>query len=385
MSAAPLGSAGGARRVEDHGRVAGRPRLDAVEGGGVPHRSASPPDPSDQDDDAERPGRRPRPARAVAPGHDERGSPSPGGGGGPRPPRQAGSSGPRRPEPEDPVVQGRELRHVRQHETTRSPARSPLGRGSRRPGGSSGRARRSWSPRRRGPAPPKRPRARAVRSRFSARFTQGLRSSAIVGYDGPTVVDHPTVGHSDGTHIGGECLFASHKGRSRVAVDVARIDPRIVRPANSCWTQVDDIACASARIIREEEPHYVDIMSFEELVAAVSPNIIGLVESVMVNETSLLAAPRRTGREARAGARAADDGAARLPAHGAAHLGAAARTVRRGPRLRAGPSSTRRRRCGARSTSTARSSPPPTGTWRRSSCCVTRACGRRPSRRCSAG
>ncbi len=82
-----------------------------------------------------------------------------------------------------------------------------------------------------------------------------------------------------------------------MAVDVARIDPRITAACEQLLDAVDDIACASARIIRKEEPHYVDIMSFQELVEAVSPNIIGLVESVMVNETSLLAAPRRTGRK----------------------------------------------------------------------------------------
>ena len=82
-----------------------------------------------------------------------------------------------------------------------------------------------------------------------------------------------------------------------MAVDVARIDPRVTAACETLLDSVDDIACASAHIIRKEEPHYVDIMSFQELAEAVSPNIIGLVESVMVNETSRLAAPRRTGRK----------------------------------------------------------------------------------------
>lgn len=82
-----------------------------------------------------------------------------------------------------------------------------------------------------------------------------------------------------------------------MAVDVARIDPRVTAACERLLDSVDDIACASAHIIRKEEPHYVDIMSFQELAEAVSPNIIGLVESVMVNETSRLAAPRRTGRK----------------------------------------------------------------------------------------
>lgn len=82
-----------------------------------------------------------------------------------------------------------------------------------------------------------------------------------------------------------------------MTVDAARIDPRITVACELLLDRVDDIANACARIIRHEEPHYVDIMSFQELSDAVRPNIIGLVESVMVNETSLLAAPRRTGRE----------------------------------------------------------------------------------------
>jgi hypothetical protein len=92
-------------------------------------------------------------------------------------------------------------------------------------------------------------------------------------------------------------LFAVTKRGISVTVDAARIDPRITAVCEQLLESVDDIACASAHIIRKQEPHYVEIMSFEELVEAVSPNIIGLVESVMVNETSLLAAPRRTGRK----------------------------------------------------------------------------------------
>lgn len=82
-----------------------------------------------------------------------------------------------------------------------------------------------------------------------------------------------------------------------MTVDMPRIDPRITAACELLLDEVDDIASASAQIIRQEETHYVDIMSFQQLCVAVRPNIIGLVESVMVNETSLLAAPRRTGRE----------------------------------------------------------------------------------------
>ncbi len=74
-------------------------------------------------------------------------------------------------------------------------------------------------------------------------------------------------------------------------------DPRIVRACGLLLDQADDVACSAARIIHAEEPEYVEFMTVQELSAAVRPNVIGLVESVMVNETTLLAAPRRTGRE----------------------------------------------------------------------------------------
>lgn len=82
-----------------------------------------------------------------------------------------------------------------------------------------------------------------------------------------------------------------------MGVDTAMIDPRITVACELLLDGVDEIANECSRRIRQEEPHYVDVMSFEGLAHAVRPNIIGLVESVMVNETSLLAAPRRTGRE----------------------------------------------------------------------------------------
>lgn len=82
-----------------------------------------------------------------------------------------------------------------------------------------------------------------------------------------------------------------------MAARTTATDPRIVRACGLLLDQADDVACSSARIIRLEEPAYVEFMTLEELSRAVRPNVIGLVESVMVNETTLLAAPRRTGRE----------------------------------------------------------------------------------------
>lgn len=82
-----------------------------------------------------------------------------------------------------------------------------------------------------------------------------------------------------------------------MTVSVARTDPRVVQACELLLEGIDEISCSAAHIIRAEEPQYVDLMTLEELTRAVRPNLIGLVESVMVNETSLLAAPRRTGRE----------------------------------------------------------------------------------------
>lgn len=82
-----------------------------------------------------------------------------------------------------------------------------------------------------------------------------------------------------------------------MTVTEARTDPRIVQACERLLDRIDDVASSCASIIREEEPSYVEFMTCEQLAHAVRPNIIGLVESVMVNETNLLAAPRRTGRE----------------------------------------------------------------------------------------
>jgi hypothetical protein len=88
-----------------------------------------------------------------------------------------------------------------------------------------------------------------------------------------------------------------HKGGVAVPVEATRIDPLITTACEQLLENVDEIARTAAQIIRKEEPHYVDILSFQELADAVCPNVIGLVESVMANETSILSAPRRTGRK----------------------------------------------------------------------------------------
>lgn len=82
-----------------------------------------------------------------------------------------------------------------------------------------------------------------------------------------------------------------------MTVSATRVDARIVEACERLLERADDIACTAARTIRAEEPLYVELMPVDALSRAVRPNVVGLVESVMANETSLLAAPRRTGRE----------------------------------------------------------------------------------------
>jgi hypothetical protein len=71
----------------------------------------------------------------------------------------------------------------------------------------------------------------------------------------------------------------------------------VVRACGLLLDRADEVSCVTAGIIRDEEPAYVDFMTLEQLARAVRPNVVGLIESVMVNETTQLAAPRRTGRE----------------------------------------------------------------------------------------
>jgi hypothetical protein len=82
-----------------------------------------------------------------------------------------------------------------------------------------------------------------------------------------------------------------------VAIEPTAVDRQVTAACERLLGEVDDMSREAARIIREQEPGYVDFMSYDDLVHALHPNIVGLVESVMVNEASLLAAPRRTGRE----------------------------------------------------------------------------------------
>lgn len=74
-------------------------------------------------------------------------------------------------------------------------------------------------------------------------------------------------------------------------------DARVVEACDLLLGELDDATRGIAEVIRREEPFYIETMSFQELADAVRPNAIGVLESVKSNETSALAAPRRTGRE----------------------------------------------------------------------------------------
>ena len=240
------GLTGRARRVHDHGRVvrraSARPRRGRRRrppGPRAPPARATRPRPRATGPPADRPaGRRPR--------HDGAGSRVLGGGGAPPAPTGGGSSGPRSPRAGGSRSRGRRT-------PARPAARAPPGRrhgarcrrGSRPRDGSSGRPRAKVVTSSPTVSAAKRPRARAVRSRFSARFTQrapvfGMAvgtahrcvitrlSSIVMALTSDTIVCAP-----------------SQRGIS-VAVDVARIDPRITAACEQLLDSVDDIACASA-------------------------------------------------------------------------------------------------------------------------------------------
>ena len=74
-------------------------------------------------------------------------------------------------------------------------------------------------------------------------------------------------------------------------------DPRVGAACEQLLDGLDDLTSAIAHVIRREEPFYVEAMTLPELAAAVRPNAVGVLESMIVNETRAQAAPRRTGRE----------------------------------------------------------------------------------------
>lgn len=101
--------------------------------------------------------------------------------------------------------------------------------------------------------------------------------------------------HSDDTHIICHSLFVRTKN-SQLSVVGVRPDPRIVAACQVLLDDIDTLALEVVHVIRQEEPYYVEVISMGQLMESVRPNVIGMLKSVMANETSTLAAPRRTGR-----------------------------------------------------------------------------------------
>lgn len=82
-----------------------------------------------------------------------------------------------------------------------------------------------------------------------------------------------------------------------MAATITRPDPLIIGVCDGLLARTEELSRTAALAIRDDEPRYVELMSTEELAAAVHPNLAGLIQSVRANEAILLAAPRRTGRE----------------------------------------------------------------------------------------
>lgn len=80
------------------------------------------------------------------------------------------------------------------------------------------------------------------------------------------------------------------------SADAPDTDPRIVAVCQEILDDLEAFTVEVVQLIRQEEPYYVEVITMRQLVDSVRPNVIGLLQSVMTNETSTLAAPRRTGR-----------------------------------------------------------------------------------------
>ncbi|GAA1210704.1 PucR family transcriptional regulator [Prauserella alba] len=74
-------------------------------------------------------------------------------------------------------------------------------------------------------------------------------------------------------------------------------DARVVTASERLLDDLDAVTLEIARLIREDEPYYVDYMSQQQLADAVRPNIISALENVIRNEANRPTVARRTGRE----------------------------------------------------------------------------------------
>ncbi|WP_370247081.1 PucR family transcriptional regulator [Nocardioides sp.] len=73
-------------------------------------------------------------------------------------------------------------------------------------------------------------------------------------------------------------------------------DPRVVAVCQQLLLDIDGLTERVAHLIRAEEEIYLTAVTFEQLVESVRPNLIGLLESLMLDAPGSMAPPRRTGR-----------------------------------------------------------------------------------------
>ena len=73
-------------------------------------------------------------------------------------------------------------------------------------------------------------------------------------------------------------------------------DPRIIAVCQELLDDLDAITLEIVHLIRQEEPYYDEVITLRQLFDSVRPNVVGLIQCVMANETSALTAPRSTGR-----------------------------------------------------------------------------------------
>lgn len=72
--------------------------------------------------------------------------------------------------------------------------------------------------------------------------------------------------------------------------------PVVVAACERILEDIDGLTERVSHQIREAEPIYLTTVTWEQLIESVRPNLVGLLQSLMMEETASVAAPRRTGR-----------------------------------------------------------------------------------------
>lgn len=72
--------------------------------------------------------------------------------------------------------------------------------------------------------------------------------------------------------------------------------PVVVAACERILEDIDGLTERVSHQIREAEPIYLTAVTWEQLIVSVRPNLVGLLQSLMMEETASVAAPRRTGR-----------------------------------------------------------------------------------------